>query len=179
MKLNVVIISSNNLLEKTLKQLPELSGFEFTTCEKIPDDSFSLAITYESLSENSLGNKAIKIHKPLDTNALINQLLEFLNDQDIIIDSIHFNFRKRTISNMLEVLSLTEIEANLFQGILDSPKMLASKSDLVQDVLGYSKDAETKTLENHLYKLKSKLKELNAEHILKIDSDKISINIKL
>ena len=175
--IKVTIINETNLLEKTLSQLPELSGFDFITKKEIPLSDFQCLIISEDTSPTQPPTNSLILHRPIDVNLVINHLLNFFKDQDHKLDSISFNFRKRIFFNETKIIDLTEIESALFKNIIHSYKMSISKHKLIHDVLGYSKEAETKTLENHLYKLKAKLKELGVEYLLHIEGDNISIKL--
>lgn len=177
MKIKVAIIAENNLLERTLKQIPELSNFEFST-EKTEYDSADHYLISEEISNNSNNQNSFILKKPIDVNTIINYLVSLFKDKDHPLGLISFNFRKRIFFNDTRIIDLTELEASLFESILNSEKMQATKQELIHGVLGYSKDAETKTLENHLYKLKAKLKELGTENLLHLEGDNISIHLK-
>lgn len=178
MKIKAAILSNNNLLERTLRNAPELSEFDFETFSEMPKSKYDLLLSTENALDSAKAENILVLSKPLDVNYAISELLNFTKEKDVSLGTVKFNYRKKLISNNIETLNLTEVETNLFQSILNSPEMSASKNNLIQDVLGYSKDAETKTLENHLYKLKAKLKELGAENLLSLEGDKITISAK-
>ena len=63
---------------------------------------------------------------------------------------------KNTISLREKKLALTEKEAALLK-YLAKAKTPASREVLLKDIWGYSGDADSKTVENHIYRLRQKL----------------------
>ena len=176
MKIKVSIVSQNTLLEKTLEKLPELSNFQFSTNIEFISGTADFYLVTSEIPEIVNESSLLLMKKPVDVNYIICFLSEFAKDRSKKISTINFNHRQRQLSEKHIIIHLTEIEANLLEGIVNSKDMTTSKAELTQNILGYSKDAETRTLENHLYKLKTKLKEFGKEEILKIEGDKVSID---
>ncbi len=63
----------------------------------------------------------------------------------------------------LTSVTLTEKEVELLQCLIKNRETLLPRDALLKQVWGYSNDANTHTLETHIYRLRSKLKQVSDE----------------
>ena len=107
----------------------------------------------------------------------INDLIErsavkkkFNLNSSIKIKSYSLNKNEKKLSKDDDYITLTEKEVQLLDLIMTNKKAL-SKNYILSSVWGYASDADTHTVETHIYRLRKKIKE-------KFSDDKFIFNTK-
>ena len=108
------------------------------------------------------------IHLPLTLDSWISFLRKQTQTTSIFDNSIfHFDGQKRLLLNKKThvAVSLTEKENALLAYLANAPCFTASRQDLLKSVWQYNPQAQTHTLESHIYALKQKIGD-NADALL-------------
>ena len=152
--------------------------------DKILDDCDVLLIHEEYLKENTKINFLRKINKikilafhtkktifnnfkdkiQLPTTIKdINQIIEnsiikksFNKNSSIKIKNYILNKNEKKLSKLKQFITLTEKEVQLLELFLNSKKPI-SKDNILSSVWNYSADADTHTVETHIYRLRKKV----------------------
>lgn len=113
--------------------------------------------------ESSVLNQVI--FKPLSLEGLLNQIQAGIN----LVDNseagyLNFNrYELRPLQKEIynernsETIKLTEKEVAIIKFLYKNKDKNVSKSDLLQEVWGYSPDVSTHTIETHIYRLRQKV----------------------
>jgi Transcriptional regulatory protein, C terminal len=102
------------------------------------------------------------LETPLALSALVQALQKALSPGRIPLGARnHADLAARTIVTAIEgdVITLTEKECALLKSLHERMGEPVSREDLLQEVWGYAEDIATHTLESHMHRLRSKLKE--------------------
>ncbi|MBL8640604.1 MAG: winged helix-turn-helix domain-containing protein [Alphaproteobacteria bacterium] len=75
-------------------------------------------------------------------------------------------------------IRLTDKERLLLRFLVDAKGQGVSRKDLLKAVWGYADDAETHTLETHVYRLRQKLEAYTTESLIKVSDGIYKIEIK-
>lgn len=118
-------------------------------------------------------------NKPVILNDLINNLLSFINLAfNSHEGSLKFNQYclyplNKEIVNLRnnESVKLTEKEVAIIQYLYKIKERIVTKTELLQQVWGYSPDATTHTIETHIYRLRQKVEHDNADAQLIMTED--------
>lgn len=99
--------------------------------------------------------------RPLKFLDLLGRLKNLHYSQNISFSDFVLNLREKTLSNlkMQQEQRLTEKECQLLRLFCLNKGQDLSKEKLMREVWGYHPDAETHTLETHIYRLRKKLEE--------------------
>lgn len=108
--------------------------------------------------------------RPLRLGALLSRLqfyekaLQQTPDQPLPLGGWKFNPRRRTLSPVKEgaPLRLTDKEAALLSALYQATEGF-SREALLQDVWGYNSQADTHTIETHIYRLRRKLMSIDVD----------------
>ena len=109
-------------------------------------------------------NFSIKISRPfnlLDFNRQVVYLLSsttFNQNSSIQINNYILDKNEKKLKKNKIFINITEREVQLIE-LLFSQKKSLSKKDILQKIWHYSKDADTHTVETHIYRLRKKIKE--------------------
>ena len=96
-----------------------------------------------------------------DINSIISNLdvkRKFSINSSIKIKDFTLNINDRKISRNNEFIEITEKEIELIKILLNS-KIPVKKDKILNSVWKYSKDADTHTVETHIYRLRKKMKD--------------------
>ncbi|MDD4556065.1 MAG: response regulator transcription factor [Alphaproteobacteria bacterium] len=139
--------------------------------KKIREYGFKVPIIYFLSKENEtipFTNSDIVMKKPVK----LDEFLDFLKSSIYLFDKsedgyVKFNsYELRPMSKEIlnerngEVIKLTEKEVAILKYLHKSNKIV-SKTDLLQNVWGYSPESSTHTIETHIYRLRNKVEESN------------------
>ena len=121
--------------------------------------------------ENPNSEEFAFLQKPITANGLIQKvkLLANRQEQGLLVNFTLGNFtfcgQKRTMNG----IPLTQKEAEIIQLLYENRNKILSKEEILQDLFGYAQDAQTHTLETHIYKLRQKIGDNDAKFILTQD----------
>lgn len=110
-----------------------------------------------------------KLSQPLRFLDFLSLLENLPYGQEITFFHFSLDLREKLLKNLktLEVLRLTEKECQLLRFFYQHKGQEQSKDKLLQEIWDYHPEAETHTLETHIYRLRQKLEEdPNAPQIL-------------
>lgn len=124
-----------------------------------PDNSNSEIKIYETQKEIKIvwNDNSVVQSKPISAVLLI-ELIEKIQKEIlsvIIDDGIELNMFDKIVKSDNEQVKLTSMEADLLFYLMTSHKQV-TKEDLLSEIWGYSNASHTKTIENHIYKLRNK-----------------------
>ncbi len=88
----------------------------------------------------------------------------------MVTPGVVFWAAERRIGGSVSVM-LTEKETLLLSCLLDAEGQSVRREEVLQRVWGYSAEADTHTLETHIYRLRAKLKELGLEAMIETTPD--------
>ena len=95
----------------------------------------------------------------LDLKSKINNMIissKFISNSSINVKGYVLNKNERNLSKLNLRISLTEREVQLVELLFNEKKSL-SKNFILQKIWKYSKDADTHTVETHIYRLRQKI----------------------
>ena len=130
--------------------------------------NYDLAVIDEGISVNTaLSEDCICLSRPVRLLNLIHAIHYKLENKsqkpDVILTADYLlSLVTRSINyhDGKIIITLTEKECELLQAIAER-KTLLTREILLEQVWGYSKEIDTHTLETHIYRLRSKLKQVN------------------
>ena len=96
-----------------------------------------------------------------EINAIIENTIakrKFNKNSSLIIKDYILNKNEKKLSKLSDFIILTEKEVQLLELFLNSKKPL-SKDHILSSVWNYSSDADTHTVETHIYRLRKKIAE--------------------
>ena len=146
---DVIMIYEKNLNQKKINFLNKLDKIVVLVSEQ---DSKSFSNRF------SLIKLPTKID---DINSIILNLdikRKFSLNSSIKIKDFTLNINERKISRNNEFIEITEKEIELIKILLNS-KIPVKKDKILNSVWKYSKDADTHTVETHIYRLRKKMKD--------------------
>ncbi|MCL2672813.1 MAG: winged helix-turn-helix domain-containing protein [Alphaproteobacteria bacterium] len=82
--------------------------------------------------------------------------------QDAVLDT-----KTRTLTGKDGDTILTQMECDIIT-YLASRDMQAPRDEMLADVFGYSMQADTRTLDTHIYRLRAKLEQIGASRVLRV-----------
>ena len=101
---------------------------------------------------------------------------QFIDNSKINIKKYILDKNERKLSKESSFIIITEKEVQLLELFLNLKKPL-SKTEILKKVWGYSVDADTHTVETHIYRLRKKIKEtFNDDNFIKSKKDGYIIN---
>lgn len=103
----------------------------------------------------------INMDKPLRLTDLVDLIVRLSSNKDIFVylGDMIYSEGERELKGPESSIRLTEKENKIISFVLRQEGSKASKEDLFRAVWNYSANAETSTLDTHLYKLRQKLPE--------------------
>lgn len=116
-------------------------------------------------------NKMYKFSLPLNINTLLRFIIESIRGIYKLHDNISFNYNKRLLQKQIIStesinINLTEKESDiLLYFILGGTANTKNKNLMFKQIWGYKIQVDIQTINNHLFRLKSKLKTLNIRDI--------------
>ena len=142
-----------------------------------PTQQYALVIWLADEVPPTVGSLLLKKDIPLPMSLPEWRLLLKKHSLSTICYQSHF-FKIETDKRLLthlktkQQISLTEKENDLLKFLIQTPNHTASRETLLQTVWQYSPDAETHTLESHLYALKQKVGH-DAKNLLKFQDGQV------
>jgi hypothetical protein len=164
--LNICLRTHNVILREALEELLPQAGIHVETNES---DCAGCLFTppYEKESLPSLN--FMSLSRPLKLIELLALLENLPYTQEIVFAHFSLDLREKILKNLKsqEGQRLTEKECQLLRFFYQYKGQELSKERLLQEIWGYHPDAETHTLETHIYRLRQKLEDdPNAPEIL-------------
>ena len=89
----------------------------------------------------------------------IGEILDFIdsqNDKFIQVGKFRIDVAKYNISNGDDIIELTEKETAILK-FLARRKDTVTREDMLKNIWGYSDTVDSKTVENHIYRLRQKI----------------------
>lgn len=197
---NLLLISDNERFTEDLKEQLGLYSPQFAVCDKsdVPDIILidektemlnSLHVKYPHVpifvflpkgNEKPEKKNLIKYEtKPVSLYTVINNINAAIN-LAANSNAGRLNFNKyelhplnKEILNRRnnELIKLTEKEVAIIQYLYKIKGRIVTKTELLQEVWGYSPDASTHTIETHIYRLRQKVEHEKAEAQLILTED--------
>lgn len=115
-----------------------------------------------NLTKESLHLESVSFCKPFCLIRLLDLVLKNKNDKNLfcsINEEWVYNEKKSHLLSATKVIDLTYQENKLFKSLLELKNYKVDKDYLKQTVWNYHKNAESGTVDTHLYRLKQKLPE--------------------
>jgi hypothetical protein len=183
---SILVISNEPALAETLAS--ELS--EVTIAETRPgvlsgtQDAFRLIVADEGIDENALGElKApiLRLTRPVRLSALLYTIREKLQSKSAspredmaFAPSWQLCAGERLLRHEAGALSvsLTEKEVELLVFLLEQKNNPVMREAILKRVWGYSAQADTHTLETHIYRLRGKLRQADPAFDIVFSEDK-------
>ena len=191
-KLNVIILGPSSFIS-TLDELKPFLKFN-SLSDNINDKHDVIIIHHEALKDNTKKNfieksNAIKIYASKKRDVLnncdaylelpanlkeLNAAVEniaarskFIKNSSIKIKNYLLNKNEKKLYKLNEFVTLTEKEIQLLELFLEK-KTAISKENILSAVWNYSADADTHTVETHIYRLRKKISDkfMDEEFIL-------------
>ncbi|MDC0864514.1 helix-turn-helix domain-containing protein [Rickettsiaceae bacterium] len=116
--------------------------------------------TLINLTSQSFVPDEIQVSKPFKLNDLLDIIKHNISTQGLfccINNKWIYNQKISKFSSQYEEILLTDKENEIFSALLLNKKFTLSKNEMKDHIWHYHKDAESKTIETHLYNLKKKL----------------------
>ena len=191
-RLNVLIYASNSFVSTLNELKPFLKFNHFTS---VPDTGYDIILFHDEVLKDKkiknlidksdflkvcASNKKKQIYKcdaivQLPTTLKeINNTLEnifakkkFLKNSSIKVKNYLLDKNEKKLIKNSNSIILTEKEVHLIELLLNNPKPL-SKDDILSSVWNYSAEADTHTVETHIYRLRKKINQkfMDEEFIL-------------
>ena len=191
-KLNVIILGPSSFIS-TLDELKPFLKFN-SLSDNINDKHDVIIIHHEVLKDNTKKNfieksNAIKIYASKrryvlnnydaylelpanlkEINAAVENIAarsKFIKNSSIKIKNYLLNKNEKKLYKLNESVTLTEKEIQLLELFLEKKKAI-SKENILSAVWNYSADADTHTVETHIYRLRKKINDkfMDEEFIL-------------
>ncbi len=158
MMLRIYLKTKDLLILEALEELLPQVGIYLTTDEA---DAEGLLFTLPYSSEKKPSLDFSSLSKPLRFLDLLSLLGNLPYSQEISLAHFSLDIREKNLKNLNthEVQRLTEKECQLLRFFHQNKGQELSKEKLLQEIWDYHPDAETHTLETHIYRLRQKLEE--------------------
>lgn len=195
---NILLISDNEVFKTDLLDQISYHAPEFNIIEEGADKADVIVVdenknALQELSVKELKAPLIFLASKDDSPADVYQVLEKPFVLSLFLDAIkaaisifensadgclEFNryilypTRKEILNCRNDVITkLTEKEVAIIKYLYKNQGHIVSKNDLMQEVWGYAADVATHTVETHIYRLRQKVEQNNAEAQLILTSD--------
>jgi len=159
-------------------ELPDGNGFEF--CQYLRNSGFERPIIMltgrgaeKDIVDGLDGGANDYIAKPMRIGELIArinaQLRQYNASDDVRFSIGEFDFipADKIVKNSAGVsISLTEKETMILKKLFRSWPKTVSKEQLLSEVWGYGGNIATHTIETHIYRLRQKLRRIQASHMI-------------
>ena len=191
-RLNVLIYASNSFVSTLNELKPFLKFNHFTSASKtgydiilfhdevLKDKKIKNLIEKSDFLKVCVSNKKKQISKcdavvqlPATLKEINNTLenifakKKFLKNSSIKVKNYLLDKNEKKLIKNTDSIILTEKEVHLIELLLNNPKPL-SKDDILSSVWNYSAEADTHTVETHIYRLRKKINQkfMDEEFIL-------------
>jgi DNA-binding winged helix-turn-helix (wHTH) protein len=164
---------------------PEIADGDVILCANEPLAAFDLSLNPRNLPVVYLGQGpegSDFLLLPLDINDLIKRVQKeknnFSNAKQWSLGSIYYHPRPKTLTLSETKIFLTDSEVDILNHLCENPDG-STRNTLQTSCLKYSSQAQTHTIETHLYRLRKKLTMLSGEDwIIFDDSTGYRLKIK-
>jgi len=157
------INSENNIFEKYDVLLIHEDFLKNNFAKVILEETNKIKILVSNSNDNNIKNFSNKLLLPT-TIKDINQTVEnsvakknFFKNSSIIIKDYILNKNEKKLIKKNNFILLTEKEIQLLELFLKNNKSI-SKNKILNEVWKYAPDADTHTVETHIYRLRKKIK---------------------
>ncbi|MEI7668844.1 MAG: winged helix-turn-helix domain-containing protein [Pseudomonadota bacterium] len=193
MKSIIVISEEPSLADTLISELPSFSIIGACVKEALSylqDKKYDLVIIDDDVCElidKSFCSNYLILKRPIKLkNAIfaINEnikSLEFTKKNEFNLgDDYIFSQPLRIIRShdSIKIIQLTEKEADLLYNLLINELLILSRDVLLKKIWGYSDEINTHTLETHIYRLRSKIKQMHESFDITF-SDELGYKINL
>jgi DNA-binding response OmpR family regulator len=150
-------------------RLPKLSGRDF--CKEVKAQAPTLPIVVLSAASD-VSDKVLLLElgaddyvtKPFSPRELLARVRAALRHTDrtatvnvVTFDGISVDFKKMEVKRDGQVVVLTAQEFKTFQFLVQNSERVISRDELLNEVWGYQNYPSTRTVDNHILKLRQKL----------------------
>lgn len=156
--LNLCLRIQNTVLREALEELLPQAGM----CIKENESDAEACLFTLPYQRNVLPSlNFMSLSSPLGVIELLSLLENLPYSQDIKFGHFSLDLREKILKNITkqEEQRLTEKECQLLRFFYQHQGQELSKERLLREIWGYHPDAETHTLETHIYRLRQKLEE--------------------
>ncbi|MBS0271359.1 MAG: winged helix-turn-helix transcriptional regulator [Proteobacteria bacterium] len=156
--LNICLRTHNTVLREALKELLPQAGISL---EDNLNDCMGFLYTPPFEKETLPSLNFMSLPHPLKLIELVSFLENLPYTQVILFAHFSLDLREKVLKNFKnqEEQRLTEKECQLLRFFHQYRGQELSKEKLLQEIWGYHPDAETHTLETHIYRLRQKLED--------------------
>ena len=166
-KFTVLILGSSSLIST----LNELKMFlKFNPISEAQNDNFDIILFHTDCYQNKKQKDFIANHSSMkicagkkknsqEINAVVESTVEkkrFNKNSSIEVKNYLLNKNEKKLSKLNRFITLTEKEVQLLELFLSNKKPI-SKDNILSSVWNYSSDADTHTVETHIYRLRKKV----------------------
>ena len=159
--LESLLIEKHDILLIHEDYLNNLTELKKNLLEK--KDKYKILVTRSSTSSSKILLEKLVLPISLkDLNQVIENMMvkkNFSKNSSIKIKSYILDKNEKKLIKNKNYVLLTEKEIQLLELFLSHPNPL-SKNKILEDVWMYSSDADTHTVETHIYRLRKKIKEI-------------------
>jgi len=120
----------------------------------------------------------VNFNKPVKLTELISSIMQMSVPDNIQIKDFKFLPKLRKFQFSYEEVALTEKEVSLLVFLYEQPQHRASREEILNSVWNISLDAETNTLDAHIYRLRKKIAQCCDLEVLANDGDFYFLNLK-
>jgi DNA-binding response OmpR family regulator len=158
--------------------LPDISGEE--VCKILrQEQSVPILMLTAKVTENdmihglSIGadDYMVKPFSPRELVVRVKTILRRANEGQLLADTISYNNGELTIDNVQQVvkyqnkqISLTPIEYKLLVVLAKHPGRTYTREDLVEKVLGFDFEGDSRTIDQHIKNLRQKIEKILKNH---------------
>jgi len=150
-------------------RLPQVSGRD--VCREIKQQAPSLPIIVLSAASD-VSDKVLLLElgaddyvtKPFSPRELLARVRAALRrtvrkdvGEVVVFDGISVDFSKMEVTREGEVIALTAQEFKTLKFLIQNPERVVSRDELLNEVWGYQNYPSTRTVDNHILKLRQKL----------------------
>jgi len=152
--------------------LPDGQGVELLKDQLLKDIPVIFLTARQELTDKVLGlefGANDYLTKPFEPRELLarvrtqlrikNSINETMKEQQLEINGIVLSIESRTVSWKNHFLELTKKEFDLLQLFIENPNKVFSRDELLNKVWGYDDYPSTRTVDNHILKLRQVLSE--------------------
>jgi DNA-binding response OmpR family regulator len=159
--------------------MPEMDGYSLTEDLRISNYTFHiLMVTAKETIEDKkkgfrLGTDDYMV-KPIDLDEMVLRVGALLRrarisaEKKIQIGSVEINYEKLSVINENETIFLPKKELYLLFKLLSYPKKIFTRQQLMDDIWGLDSEADERTVDVHIKRLREKLKHIKGFEILTV-----------
>ena len=159
--------------------MPKMDGYTLT--EDLRDAGYNMPILMvtakETFEDKKRGFRAgidDYMVKPIDMNEMVLRVDALLrrakisNEHKITVGDVELNYETLEVKTSDQTISLPKKEFYLLFKLLSYPKRIFTRQELMDDIWGMDADADERTVDTHIRKLRQKFGELKEFEIMTI-----------